>query len=78
MTIEPESLMHYTPAQIIAYCVSEMTFHGFIEAESQEFLAELRRRVDEIDAMTPEEREAKLIPAEKVFADLKAKFEPDD
>lgn len=74
MQIDPETLRQYTPAQIIAYCVDEMTFHGFDESDVSEFSAELKRRVAEIDAMSPEERELKLIPAEKVFADLMEKY----
>lgn len=74
MTIEHETFREYTSAQVIAYCLSDMTFHGFTEAENQEFNAELARRVAEIDAMTDEERAKNLIPAEKVFAELKTKY----
>ena len=74
MSIEPATLTEYSPAQAVAYCLSDMTFHGFSEAENQEVSEELQRRVAEIDAMSEEERAEKLIPAEKVFADLKAKF----
>ena len=74
MTVESATLMDYSPAQAVAYCLSDMTFHGFSEAENREVSEELRRRVAEIDAMSDEERAEKLIPAEKVFADLKAKF----
>ncbi len=74
MEIDPKTVSQYTPAHIIAYCVDEMTFHGFDESDVSEFAAELKRRVGEIDAMSPEERELKLIPAEKVFADLMEKY----
>lgn len=74
MTVEPETLREYSPAQAIAHCLADMTFHGFSEAEHQEVSDELARRVAEIDAMTEEERAEKLIPAEKVFAELKAKY----
>ncbi len=67
-----------TPAQAVAYCLNDMTFHGFSETDSREFSEELQRRGAEIDAMSEEERAEKLIPAEKVFADLKAKYGIDD
>lgn len=78
MTIEPATLTEYSPAQAVAYCLSDMTFHGFSEAENREVSEELQRRVAEIDAMSEEERAEKLIPAEKVFADLKAKYGIED
>jgi hypothetical protein len=74
MTIEPATLTEYSPAQAVAYCLSDMTFHGFSEAENREVSEELERRVAEIDAMSEEERAEKLIPAEKVFSDLKEKY----
>ncbi len=73
MTIEPATLAEYSPAQVIAYCLNDMTFHGFSEAENREVSEELQRRVAELDAMSEVERSEKLIPAEKVLADLKAK-----
>ena len=74
MTIEPATLTEYSPAQAVAYCLSDMTFHGFSEVENRKVSEELQRRVAEIDAMSEEERGEKLIPAEKVFSDLKAKI----
>jgi len=74
MTIEPATLAEYSPAQVVAHCLSDMTFHGFSEAENGKVSKELQRRVAEIDAMSEEERAEKLIPAEKLFADLKAKY----
>ena len=78
MTFEPATLTEYSPAQVIAYCLSDMTFHGFSEAENREVSEELQRRVAELDAMSEEDRAEKLIPAEKVFADLKAKYRVED
>ena len=74
MTVEPAALAEYSPAQMVAYCLNDMTFHGFSEADNREVSEELKRRVAEIDAMPEEERAEKLIPAEKVLADLKAKY----
>jgi hypothetical protein len=78
MTIEPATLAEYSPAQVVAYCLKEMTFHGFSEAENREVREELRRRVAEIDAMSEQEKAENLIPAEKVFADIKAKYGLED
>ena len=78
MTIEPATLREYSPAQAVAYCLSDMTFHGFSEAESREVSEELQRRTAEVDAMSEEERAQKLIPAEQVFAALKAKYGIED
>ena len=74
MTIEPSTLAEYSPAQVVAQCLNEMTFHGFSEAENREVREELQRRVAEIDAMSEQERAENLIPAEKVFADIKAEY----
>lgn len=51
-----------------------MTFHGFEQITVQEELAELKRRVDEIDGMTEEERERCLIPADELRRNLESLF----
>lgn len=73
MTVEPETLRAYSPAEVVAHCLWDMTFHGFSEAAIREVSDELDRRSAAIDAMTPEERAEKLIPAEEVFASLRQK-----
>lgn len=74
MKIESATLRMYPLPQIIAYCLNDMTFHGFSEAENRAVSEELKRRVEEIEAMSQEERDRKLIPAEKLLADLKSKY----
>ena len=74
MRIEPATLKEYSPSQVVASCLSEMTFHGFSEAENREVSEELQKRIAEVDAMSEAERAEKLIPAEKLLADLKAKY----
>ena len=78
MTIEPATLAEYSSAQIVAHCLNEITFHGFSEAENRKVREELRRRVSEIDAMSEQEKAENLIPAERVFADIKAKYGLED
>jgi hypothetical protein len=78
MTVEPAAVAAYSPPSVVAYCLNDMTFHGFSEAENQELMEELHRRVAEIDAMSVRERAERLIPAEKVLAELKAKFRIDE
>src|SRR5699024_5304230 len=74
MRIEQGTEETYSPAQIIAFALWEMTFHGFTEAENRAVQEELQRPVAELDAMTNEERKARLIPAEQVFAELEAQY----
>lgn len=71
MQVDAITLQQFLPAQIIAYCLSDLTFYGFDEADVVDFRDELNRRVEEIDAMTEEELKEKLVPAEVAFADLR-------
>jgi hypothetical protein len=54
MTIEPETLVTYSPAHVIAHCLNDMTFHGFNEADIREFRDELDRRMAEAKKMSEE------------------------
>lgn len=74
MQIDATTLQAFLPAQIIAYCLNDLTFYGFDEADVVDFRDELNRHVEEIDAMTDEEREEKLIPAEVAFASIREKL----
>lgn len=71
MSIEPATLEAHAPAHVVAHCLYEMTFHGFFEATIQATHHELLRRVEEIDAMSEEEKAEKLIPFEQVMAELR-------
>lgn len=77
MTIEPTTLAAFTAPQILAHCLNELTFHGFSEGDVRAVADDLDRRVKELEAMSEEERAEKLIPAEKVLAELKAKLDAD-
>jgi hypothetical protein len=50
-----------------------MTFVGFDETEIDAQRMELKRRVDELDAMTEEEKKEKLIPMEQVLENIAAR-----
>jgi len=75
MEIDSDTLNEHAAAQIVANCLWEMTFHGFSQTQICEEREELQRRVAELDAMTKEERQKNLMPAEKLFQELKAKLE---
>jgi len=70
MDIDPETLSTYTASQIAAHCLWEMTFYGFEPSRIQTERDELRRRIDELEAMTEEERNERLIPWEQVRKEL--------
>ncbi|MDZ7686958.1 MAG: DUF6557 family protein [Gammaproteobacteria bacterium] len=75
MSIDSGTLESVPLPQIAAHCMSDMTFHGFEEADAQAVLEEVKERAAELDAMTPEEREKALIPHEEVMKAMKSKFE---
>lgn len=72
MQIDIGTLDKFSAPQIVAYCLWDMTFHGFEQWQVQETMDEIKRRVDEIDAMTEEERKEKLIPMEEVMRKLES------
>lgn len=70
MEVDPATLEGYTKPEVAAHCIWEMTFHGLEQSQIQETREELRRRVDELNAMTEEERKEKLIPMEQLMRNL--------
>lgn len=74
MELDKESLNNYTAPQIVVHCLREMTFHGFKQSQIQEERDELQRRIDELDAMTEEEKKEHLIPWEEVKKELEKKL----
>jgi hypothetical protein len=71
MQIDPLTLHDFEPPVIVAQCLVDMTFHGFTQEEVRSFADRLASEVGAIDAMTDEEREQYLIPADEVFARLR-------
>ena len=72
MEIDADTLDKYLPSEIVAHCLQEMTLFGFNEADIGAQRAELQRRVDELDAMSEQEKKEKLIPVEQVFKNIEA------
>ena len=62
MQIDGSTLEKFTASHIAAHCIWDMTFHGFEQWQIQETLYELKRRIEEIESMTEEERDKFLIP----------------
>ena len=67
MEIDLDTLAKHPASEIVAHCLWEMTCFGFDETAIDEQREELQRRVDEIDAMTEEEKKERLIPMEQVL-----------
>jgi hypothetical protein len=74
MEIEVDTLDEYLESELIAHCLYEMTFLGFTEADITAQREELQRRVDELEAMTEEEKKEKLIPMEQVIKDIETRL----
>jgi len=70
MEIDPQTLRDYTAPQIVAHCLWEMALHGFEQSEIQAERDEIRRRIEQLDSMTEEERKKYLVPWEQVKKDL--------
>ncbi|NND61350.1 MAG: hypothetical protein HKN49_13915 [Gammaproteobacteria bacterium] len=70
MEIDASTLDKFDSSEIAAHCIWDMTFHGFEQGQVQSTLAEIMHRADEIDAMSEEEREKHLVPADKVLSKL--------
>ena len=70
MEIDSGSLENYTKLEIAAHCIWDMTFHGFEQLQIREEKEELKRRVDELNSMTEQEKNEKLIPMEQMMKKL--------
>jgi hypothetical protein len=68
MSIAPETLEGFQPAEIAAHCLWEMTWHGFDQGKTQAFREQLNATADSLRAMTPEERSRNTIPIEDIEA----------
>lgn len=61
MEIDAETINTYTPVEIVANCLFEMTYMGYSEDKIQGELNMLNERVNEIKNMTEEEKKTKLM-----------------
>lgn len=61
MAIDEGTLNSYTEAEVIAHCLYEMTFIGFDEETIQAEMDKLKKRIDEYESWTEEEKEANTI-----------------
>jgi hypothetical protein len=70
MELDPSTIDAYSGHDIAAHCLWEMTFFGFDQETIKEQRDELRRRAREVDDMTEDERNRKLIPWEQIRKEL--------
>jgi hypothetical protein len=73
MGIDADTSGKYLPSEIVAHCLWEMTWFGFDETAIDAQREELARRVDELNAMTEEEKKERLIPMEQVLGKVGAR-----
>jgi hypothetical protein len=66
MEIADETAQAFSPSEIAAYCLLEMTFYGYVENSAKEVSAELALGVAEVDAMTEAENVSWIIPLKEV------------
>jgi hypothetical protein len=68
MQIDPSSLKRFDPAELVAHCLWELTFHGFEPSDIPAFADGLRERARVIQAMTPDERRQHALSFEEAIA----------
>lgn len=71
--ISPQNVEDVGAAQLASQVLWEMTFFGFSEDKVDEERKKLDKSIQEvaeIEKLPPEEREKRLVPAEKVFAEF--------
>ncbi len=70
MDVDPQALRDYTPPQVVAHCLWEMTLYGIEQSQIRAERDEVRRRIQKYDAMSEEELRKHCIPWEQVKKDL--------
>jgi hypothetical protein len=68
MQIDPSSLQRFDPAELVAHCLWEMTFHGFEPSDIRAFFEGLQARAQAIQDMTPDERRQHSLSVEEAIA----------
>jgi len=70
LQVDKTNVSQYGMNRFVSEVLQEMSFHGFAEEDMVKERDELIARVDRLDAMTPEEREATCLPMEEVLREL--------
>ena len=70
LQVDMTNISQYGMNRFVSEVLQEMSFHGFAEEDMVKERDELIARVDHLDAMTSEEREATCLPMEEVLREL--------
>ena len=74
LQVDTVSVSEHGVNLFLSEVLQEMSFHGFDEADMVKERDELIGRVDRLNAMTPEERDATCRPMEEVLKELAEKY----
>ncbi len=70
MLMDDQAFGEFTELEIIAHCLYEMTFISFDQEEIQAELDDLKRTVEELEKMSPEERKSNTKSLEDFLGEL--------
>jgi len=70
MKVDPSAFLEFTDLEIIAHCLYEMTFIAFDQNEIRQQLESLKKTAEELENMTPEEREKNTISLDDLLKGL--------
>ena len=70
LQVDMKNVFQYGINRFVSEVLQEMSFHGFEEEDMVKERNELIARVDRLDAMTPEDRDATCVPMEEVLREL--------
>jgi hypothetical protein len=73
MTIDQESLDHFSEIEIIAHCLHEMTFAGFDEENIQDEIKRIKDIHEDYQNMTEEEKKANTTSLDEFLKDFRKK-----
>ena len=74
LQVDENNVAQYGADRYLSEVLQEMSFHGFEEEDMVKERDELIARVDRLDAMTPEERDAACLPMEEVLRELAEEY----
>jgi len=73
MTIDNDSIKHFSSYEIICYCLHEMTFMGFNQKEIENEWQKIKKAEQEFKHMTKEEKERSTMTLEELKKKYKLK-----